>query len=449
MSTEDKMTIEERYKYLRLMKKRYVNTSRKEKGQLLDEMEEVTGLHRKSLVRLINSPLKRKARSKERGRTYQHDFDAALRVIDESFDYLCAERITPNLAWMAQHLEAHGELRLPPRVREQLETVSVSTVRRRQRRFRKHLHIPRLPRKKPSGPKLTQDIPMLRLSWDLAEPGHLETDLVHHCGPTAAGQYVCTLQMVDVATGWSERVAVLGRGGVVMEDAFRRILRRLPFPILEIHPDNGSEFFNHHMLRFWGEIVQGVTLSRSRPFHKNDNPHIEQKNSTLVRAYLGNERLDTVAQTIATNVLYDKMWVYYNLFQPVMHLDEKEFFPEEGQPLQRVKRRYDQAQTPFDRLCATEAILPHHRQQLDALRHRTNPRRLRQAIYDDIERLFALPGAAPDTTENIYHTLMDQMDPKEGHLDLLAFDFNRTPLKDNDSPEESTRQPATSAKTRA
>jgi hypothetical protein len=96
---------------------------------------------------------------------------------------------------------------------------------------------------------------------------------------------MCTLQMIDVATGWSERVAVLGRSFRVMEAAFLHILARLPFPILEIHPDNGSEFFNHHMLRFWGQIVQGVKLSRSRPFHKNDNPRVEQKNATLVRAY--------------------------------------------------------------------------------------------------------------------------------------------------------------------
>ncbi|MGC9357663.1 MAG: hypothetical protein ACP5GX_07350, partial [Anaerolineae bacterium] len=166
---------------------------------------------------------------------------------------------------------------------------------------------------------------------------------------------------------------------------------------------NGSEFFNHHMLRFWREIVRGVTNSRSRPFHKNDNPRIEQKNSTLVRAHLGDDRLDSVVQVIATNELYDKMWVYYNLFQPVMHLAEKEISAEEGQPT-RVKRRYDQARTPFDRLCETHAILPEHRQQLETLRQQTNPRRLRQAIYDDIERIFSLPGATPGQAENVYLT---------------------------------------------
>ncbi len=129
--------------------------------------------------------------------------------------------------------------------------------------------------------------------------------------------------MVDVATGWTEQVATLGRSYRVMEDGFRRILARLPFQVLEIHPDNGSEFLNAHLVRFWKEMVKGVTLSRSRPFHKNDNRFVEQKNSTLVRAYLGLARFDTAAQTNAINQLYEKMWLYYNFFQPVMRLREK------------------------------------------------------------------------------------------------------------------------------
>ena len=228
---------------------------------------------------------------------------------------------------------------------------------------------------------------MTRIPWDEQQPGHFETDLVHHSGASASGQFVCTVQMLDVATGWSGRRAVLGRSYVVMEHAFRRILHRLPFPVLELHPDNGSEFFNHHMMRFWKELVQGVSLSRSRPYNKNDNRFVEQKNDTLVRAYVGHERLDTVAQTLVLNRLYDKMGVYYNLFQPVMRLTEKTVIRREGQPA-RVKRHYAPARTPFDRLCATNVMLPQHRQQLEALRDRTNPRQLRQ----EISSLYPMPG---------------------------------------------------------
>ena len=425
MSKDEKMTIDERRKYLRLIKPRYRKAGRKEKGQLLDEMEAITGLERKTLIRLLNGSLERKLRSREREKTYGPAVDDALRVIYESFDGICAERLTPNLVWMACHLDTHGELEATPDLLEQLAQISVSTVERRLARIRQDQ--PRLPRKKPRPRnKLLQNIPMLRLPWNILDPGHFETDLVHHCGPTASGEYVCTLQMVDVATGWSERRAVLGRSYLVMEDAFLCILHRLPFPVLQIHPDNGSEFFNHHMLRLWGDVVQGVTISRSRPYHKNDNPRVEQKNSTLVRAYLGDDRLDSLAQVLALNALYDRMWVYYNFFQPVMHLIDKEVIQQDGMPA-RVKRRHDEARPPFERLCNTDAILPEHRQQLEALRDATNPRRLRQEIYEAIEHLFALPGAVSGVTENVHLTLAKNREKGNDYLLDLAFD--RTPIR--------------------
>ena len=429
MSTEDKMTVNERRKYLRMMKKRYDKADRKEKGRLLDEMEAVAEMDRKTLIRLINGDLERKPRKKQRSRIYGPEVDDALRVIDKSFDHICAERLTPNLVWMAQHLARHDELETSDSLLTKLGQVSISTVGRILGRIRQDE--PRLPRKGPRrANKLVRDIPMLRLPWNIRVPGHLEVDLVHHCGPTASGEYMCTLQMIDVAIGWSERLAVLGRSFLVMEDAFLRMLIRLPFPVLRMHPDNGSEFLNHHMVRFWGEIVQGVKLSRSRPFHKNDNPRVEQKNSTLVRAYLGDDRIDSVAQVLAANELYDKMWVYYNLFQPVMHLMEKEVILEDGKPA-RVKRRYDQARTPFDRLCATDAILPEHREQLEALRDRINPRRLRQEIYDAIDHIFTLPGAVPGITEDVHQTLAKNLNPKKGD-DLFNFAFNRTTILKKD-----------------
>jgi hypothetical protein len=404
MSTDEKMNIDERRKYLRVVRPRYRKAGRKEKGQLLDEMVAVTDLERKTLIHLMNGSLARKPRTRERGKTYKAPFDDALRVIYESFDGICAERLTPNLVWMALHLEAHHELETTPELLAQLERVSVSTVERHLNRIRQDQ--PRLARTKPRPrSKRLQEIPMLRLPWSITEPGHFETDLVHHCGPTASGEYAYTLQMIDVATGWSERRAVLGRSYLVMEDAFLYLLTHLPCPVLQIHPDNGGEFLNHHMLHFWGEIVQGVTLSRSRPYHKNDNPRVEQKNSSLVRAYLGYDRIDSVVQVLALNQLYDDLWLYNNLFQPVMHLAGKEVI-REGDKTVRVKRLYDDARTPFDRLCETDAILPQHRQQLEAIRDATNPRRLRQHIYDAIETIFKLPGAVPGITENVHLTLV-------------------------------------------
>ncbi|MEJ2555293.1 MAG: integrase, partial [Anaerolineae bacterium] len=316
MSTDDKMSIDERRKYLRRMKKRYAQASRQERGQLLDEMEAVTDLHRKSLIRLMNGSLERKPRRKQRGCAYKSEVDDALRVIAESLDYICAERLTPNLVWMAQHLASHGEMEVTSQLLEQLGQISVSSVRRRLARIQQDR--PRLPRKGPEhANQVTRDVPMKRIPWNEQEPGHFEVDLVHHCGPSASGEYVHTLQMIDVTTGWSERVAVLGRSYRVMKAGFERCLERLPFLVLEIHPDNGSEFFprrgptgNHHLVRFFRGIVQDIQLSRSRPYQKNDNRNVEQKNSTLVRAYLGYDRLDTAQQTQVLNLLYDKMWLY-------------------------------------------------------------------------------------------------------------------------------------------
>ena len=380
VSAEDEMTINERRKYLRKMKKRYVGAGRKQRGELLTEMAAVTGLHRKSLIRLMNGSLERKARKRERGATYGPDVDRAIQVIAESLDYPCAARLTPNLVTMAQHLVRHGELRVSERLLEQLGRISVSTVERRLARFARDR--PRPPRRRPQpANSALRGVPMGRIRWDQPEPGHFEVDLVHHCGPSASGEYVHTLQMVDVATGWSERQALLGRSYVVVQDAFRAILERLPFVVREIHPDNGSEFFNHHLLRFWKETVKGVRLSRSRPYHKNDNPFVEQRNANPIRAYLGYDRLDSVAQTKAVNMLYDKLWIYYNLFQPVMRTVEKTVVSAPGQPV-KLKRRYDQARTPFQRLCSTDALSTDHRRKLESLREHTNPRRLREEIFD-------------------------------------------------------------------
>jgi hypothetical protein len=426
MSTDDTMNIDERLKYLRRMKPRYVKASRKEKGRMLDDMELVTGLKRKVLIRKLKGDLKRHPRRRGRGCTYGADVDDALRIIAESLDNICAERLTPNLVWMAKHLARHGEMEVSQALLDDLGRISISTVGRRLARLRQDE--PRLPRRSPGRESaMLRDIPMVRLEWTIAQPGYFEVDLVHHCGNSATGLYIYSVQWIDVATGWSERRAVLGRGYEAMQDAFSCILGRLPFPVRGIHPDNDSAFFNHHMLAFWGRLVPRVYLSRSRPYHKNDNPRIEQKNRTLIRAFLGYDRLDTVAQLLAVNHLYDLMWVYYNLFQPVLHIKEKVLIQEEGQPT-RVVRRHDKAQTPFDRLSETDAIRTEHREQLEGLRDETNPRQLRQEIYDTIDAIFALPSATPESSECFLDTLSHSEIFENRVEDPLDFGFQRTKL---------------------
>jgi hypothetical protein len=307
-----------------------------------------------------------------------------VRVVWETLDYVCAERLTAGLLETARHLSRFGELTLTPEVEGKLTCISCSTIERMIRRLpRRNWRLPR------AGPeqanRLRAGVPMERLAWSLTEPGHFEVDLVHHSGESAAGDYVHTLQMVDVATGWSERVALLGRSQYAVEGAFRRARERLPFSIKGLHPDNGSEFFINHLVRFWGEEITGLRLTRSRPYHKNDNRFVEQKNDSLVRAYLGNYRLDTAEQTERLNALYDRMWVYYNLFQPVFRLVDKQIV--DG----RLRRRWDTPATPFQRLCATGAIRPADRKRLEAVIAETNPRALRRDIYSRLEHLWDEP----------------------------------------------------------
>jgi hypothetical protein len=308
-------------------------------------MEEMTPLHRKSLIRLMSGDLRRTVRKKQRGRTYGPEVTAAIRVIAASMDYPCAERLTPNLVWMAKHLVDHQELVVSADVLEKLGTISISTVERRLQTIRRDL--PRRARKPPQAPnRALKGVPMGRISWDVQEPGHLEVDTVHHCGPSASGEYVHTVQMVDVTTGWSECRAILGRSYA--------------------------------------------------------NP---------IRAYLGYDRLDTVDQTLALNALYDKMRLYHNFFQPVMRVAEKTVVSEEGQPT-RIRRRYDRARTPFDRLCNAGALSSDAQAELAAQREHTNPLQLLTEIEAQLERIFSLPCRTPDQPENIYDTLSEVPDPR-------------------------------------
>lgn len=382
MPRADEMTIDERRKYVKLMALRYQKAKRNERSQLLTEMEQVSKLHRKHLIRLLNGEsLERKKRQTPRRRTYGLEVERVILQVWESLDYICAERLTPALVKTAKHLATFGVLVLTAEVESQLARISVATVERLLRKHRSRKA--RLPRPGPRRTnQVTKGVPMKRIAWDIGEPGHFEVDLVYHSGESTAGEYGHTLQLLDVATGWSERVMLLGRSYQAMREAFEQVSKRLPFAIKELHPDNGPEFFNWHLVRYWKEKVSGVHLSRSRPYHKNDNRHVEQKNDTLVRQYFGELRLETAELIAAGNRLYEQMWIYYNLFQPVMHLKTKTM---EGD---KVRRTWDEAQTPYERLTATGGLSQQHQQRLQALYEQTNPLHLREEIYAGLALLW-------------------------------------------------------------
>jgi hypothetical protein len=396
---EEKLLIAERFKVLRRMRAAYRKAPRGKKSQILDYLEEQTELDRKTIIRRLNGSCERKPRRRQRGRTYGPKVDDALRVISETLNYICPRRLTPNLSWIAEHLQQHGELILTPELEGQLSRISTSTVRRILERV--YQDTPRLRRSSPQTAHARSQIPISIIPWEERHPGRWEVDLVHHSGPSSSGEYIHTLVMVDVATGWCECAALLGRSYRGMEDAFHRCLQRSPIPIDEVHTDNGSEFFSAHLLRFWKERAHTPHLSRGRPYHSNDNRFVEQRNGALVRAWIGHERLDTTAQTIALNQIYEQLWFYFNLFQPIMRQIGK---IREGQ---RTIRFHDTARTPSERLVETGTITVRQAQLLEALRSTVNPRQLRQVLQTQIIEIFRLPLATEGQTESIFPTLLD------------------------------------------
>ena len=246
---------------------------------------------------------------------------------------------------------------------------------------------------------------MSKIAWDIEEAGHFEVDLVHHCGEATKGEYIHTLQMVDVATGWSEITAIYGRSNRVVADGFDHLLARLPFPMIEIHPDNGGEFFNQIVLKHLKKQVPDLQITRSRPYQKNDNRFVEENNQSLVRAYVGHGRFDTQAHLKVLRELYDRLWLYHNFFQPVMRLQQKEYVSP-----QQVRRKFDHARTPFDRLKEKNILERETRLRLDRLRALTNPLALRKQIDASIALLLSLPVLDNSETVNVFETFLKEAD---------------------------------------
>lgn len=307
-------------------------------------MEHVTGMHRKSIIRILNGRLSRKKRARERGPTYGARAMNVVRIISKALDHPCAERLKPNLVFMAKHMRTHNQLSVDKDLLMKLETISISTLKRLLSNINKSkekISRKRFPKRKRNTIKAS--FPMRRIPYDIPEPGHFEVDLVLHCDENHSGEYIHTIQMTDVATGWCKIQAVFGRSYRVMQDGFECMLEDLPIPVIEVHPDNGNEFFNQNLLRFWQEKVPNLDISRSRPYHKNDNRFVEENNGSLVRAYIGHGRLDNLHQLSILREIYKGLTYYHNFFQLVMKTIQKVYVDEI-----HYRRVFDQARPLLD-----------------------------------------------------------------------------------------------------
>jgi hypothetical protein len=358
MIAEDYMDIDHRFAYLRRLKSQYDQANRSEKKVLLDEAERQTGLHRKSLVRLLGKRvIARRVRNWQRRRHYSAQVDDAVRRVGRLLDWPCAERLAPALLPIAQHLAAQGRWELTPELEQELGQVSVSTVGRIVKRVRQDE--PRLKSKRGQPRRLKgleAQVPMRVIPWDVPSPGHFEMDSVMHIDDQTRGDAAMTIDMTDVHCNWTERIAVYGRSERATCEAFAQIVARCPIPIREVHIDNGPEFLNHHLVRFFGDRVVGAELTRSRPWHKNDNRYVEHNNGARVRGYVDHYVLEEREQVDLLNALYEDLWYYDNFFQTTQHQVRKEYWTDD-QGLRHVRRRHDRACSPLDRLIQC-GILP-------------------------------------------------------------------------------------------
>jgi hypothetical protein len=231
------------------------------------------------------------------------------------------------------------------------------------------------------GSLLKKSIPIRTFAdWQEDQPGFLEIDLVSHCGESTEGFYLTTLSTVDVASGWSECMGVWGKGQERVGGAVHRVRQRLPFPLLGLDSDNGSEFINHHLYSYCQR--EGITFTRSRSYKKNDSCHVEQKNWSVVRRLVGYDRYNSHAALESLNRIYDLLRLYVNFFQPVMKLVAK---TRHGA---RVHKVYDTARTPYQRLLEAGVLTKAKQEELAAIYYGLNPASLLKQINENLERLW-------------------------------------------------------------
>jgi Integrase core domain. len=373
------MAQQSKREYLESIYVRYRQRRRAEKQRILDEFMRVGGYHRKYAIGLLNRPLPR-ARPRRRpcrAPVYSEAVIAVLAQLWAASGYLCAVRLKaalpPWLPWLRQRVA------LTPAHERQLLAISARQIERRLKMRKQRLKRMGYGTTRP-GSLLKHQIPIKTDQWDVTTPGYLEIDLVSHSGAAAQGEFLYTLDAVDIQTGWVERQAVLGKGRHGIVAAVQQIAERLPCAVRGIDSDNGSEFINDQLWAFCQAAQPPIQFTRSRPYKKDDNAHIEQKNWTHVRKLVGWERYDSAEALAALNTLYTELRLFQNLFQPSMKLVRGG---------SRLIRRYDRPQTPFERVKVCPEAEPTRVAALTRQLARTDPFALSARIDAQLEQVWA------------------------------------------------------------
>lgn len=379
------MSLKSKNELVEVVQPRYLKANKFEKQKILDEFTSATGYHRKHAIRVLKNKEQVQNRLTRKTKTYKSlyrgDVVQALEQIWEIYGHICSKRLQPFLPEAIRVLERCQEIHLSQATKELLLKISSASIDRCLRSIR--LQTPHgLSTTKP-GSRLKNLIPVRTFTeWNAEQPGFLEIDLVAHCGNTTEGQFLCTLTCTDLCTGWTEVTGLLHRSQEAVSAALCRVRQRLPFPLLGIDSDNGGEFINDLLYRYC--LDEKITFTRSRPYQKNDQAHVEQKNWSVVRHTVGYDRWETQEELLLLENIYDDLRLYINFFQPSLKLIAKERISN------KTIKRYDTAKTPYQRVLDRKDISLQAKARLAHLYVQLNPAELRRRIDQTIAQLWKI-----------------------------------------------------------
>jgi len=381
----NKMSIQTRIGYLKRVKPRYLKSNKQEKNKILDEFCKNTEYNRKYAIRRLapqNEIKTIRPINRKRKCTYTNEDVYWLSKVWEIMDYPCGQRLEPVLPEMIDILISFKELNIPDSIAVRLKKMSSATIDQRLRPHKVKLRRRINSTTKP-GSLIKKQIPIRTVSWNEQRIGCCELDTVAHCGDSAKGEFINSLTLTDILTQWTEDIAVMGKAQKRIMAGLDDIKNRLPFKLTAIDPDNGSEFINWQLFKYCME--REVEFTRGRPYQKNDNAHVEQKNWTHVRKVFGYARRETELELDIMNDLYrNELRLYKNFFMPNVKLIEKKRVGKYGE---KIKKKYDKAKTPFKRVLACEQVDEQTKEELRELYKTLNPAALKRLIIRKINKL--------------------------------------------------------------
>ncbi len=372
-------------------KPRYLKASKKEKTKILDEFVSNTGYDRKYAISIFQAKcdynrVSRDGR-KPRKKKYGHDVMTVIVKAWELLDYPCGVRLKPVLMPTLDAMTACGEISASSEIRRKIESISSTTLDRRLDNERAIRKLNRNRGTTRHGSLLKTSIPIRITDWDTSRVGFAEIDTVSHNGGDPGGNFVSSLDLVEIHSGWSEQAAFMGKGELATVTAINDIKNNLPFWLLGLDSDGGSEFINWHMVRYCEK--QKLFFTRSRPNRKNDNAYVEQKNYTHIRQLLGYGRFDTPEQVAVINDLYrNELRLFNNFFKPVMKIISKEKINNSV-----CRKKYDIPKTPYQRLIESGQLPDGQAEKLTALYKTLNPVQLKKAINEKVKKIKKLQSS--------------------------------------------------------